>query len=286
MNKWLDVNDPLPIGKLGDLGKLLLSCILAKAVWQFYDSKWMQREWTKDTVHFTFERRSSTPKGIFINEPFLSARFDGCHQPRGVDNYRSHLFPKILALGIMFLEIEFAIKIENYWMLDDLGPDSEPTVNADHIAAIDVFNKIELWEERETFGAFRDVIGACLTPDNFNQFWNDVQGLRDAFKKYIVNPLQALYETAWENPGTSHIRVIKLDSSDLFLLAATETARSVSPLPAPLPTPLPAIVATLADHMPLYSPIMQLYFKGLHSTPVNKTIDKELSTETLDPVGT
>jgi len=69
----------MPLAKLLDVVKLsrkmrlLLSYILAKAVWQFYDSGWMQKEWTKETVHFMFERRSDTPKGIFINEPFLSA---------------------------------------------------------------------------------------------------------------------------------------------------------------------------------------------------------------------
>jgi hypothetical protein len=240
--------------------KLLLSYFLAKAVWQFYDSKWMQREWTKETVHFMFERRSKTPKGIFINEPFLSARFDSCHQPRSTDvEFRSHLFPKLLALGIMFLEIELAIKIEKHRMPEDLGRDGEPTVNADHIAAMEVFNKIELWEESETFGVFREVIDACLTPDNFNPFLNDVQGLRDALKKHIVNPLQALYKTAWENPDISYIRAIELDSLGPSLPETTEeTARPVSPLAVPLPPPLPGPVEAPAYHLAYYSPTTHL----------------------------
>ena len=243
----------LDVVKLSRKMKLLLSYFLAKAVWQFYDSDWMQREWTKETVHFMFERRSKTPKGIFINEPFLSAHFDGCRQPRGVDDeFRSHLFPKILALGIMLLEIELGIKIEEHRMLEDLGPDGEPTVNADHIAAMEVFNKTELWEEKETFKALKDMIKTCLTPDEFNPFLNDVQGLRDAFQKRIVNPLQALYKTAWENPDTSHVRAIELGSSGPSLPEATgETARHVSPLLAPLPTLLPA---TPAYQMSYYSP--------------------------------
>jgi hypothetical protein len=71
--------------------RLLLSYFLAKAVWQFYDSEWMQREWTKNTVHFMFERRPKMPKGIFINEPFLSACFDGRNQSFNPDTeFRSH----------------------------------------------------------------------------------------------------------------------------------------------------------------------------------------------------
>ncbi len=247
----------LNVAKLSRKMRLLLSYFLAKAVWQFYDSGWMQKEWTKETVHFMFERRSTTPKGIFINEPFLSARFDGIHQPRCVDDeFRSHFFPKILALGIMLLEIELGIKIEEYRMRENLGPDGEPNVNADHIAAEEVFNKTELWEVKATFRAFKDLIKTCLTPDEFHPFLNDVQGLRDAFKRLIVNPLWALYRDAWENPDISYVPAIKLDSPGPFPPEATkETARHMSQLPAPLPTPLPAISAYL---MPYYSPATHL----------------------------
>lgn len=36
--------------------KLLLSYLLAKSIWQFYDSEWMKRDWTKDSIHFMRER--------------------------------------------------------------------------------------------------------------------------------------------------------------------------------------------------------------------------------------
>jgi hypothetical protein len=247
----------LDVVKLSRKMRLLLSYILAKAVWQFYDSEWMQKEWTKETVHFMFERRSKTPKGIFINEPFLSASFDGCHRPRVADyEFRSHLFPKILGLGIMLLEIELGIKIEEHRMPEDLDPDGEPSVNADHIAAIDVFNNTG-WDDKDTFGASKDVIGACLTPDNFTCFVNDVQGLRNAFEKHIVNPLQTLYKTAWENPDTAHVRAIKLDSSSPSLPEVNEgTTRLISPSPSP--TPLPAPVATPGYQMQHYLPATHL----------------------------
>jgi hypothetical protein len=241
----------LTITKLSQKMKLLLSYFLAKAAWQFYASKWMQREWTKETIHFMFERRSNTPKGIFINEPFLSARFESCEPAQGdEDEFRSHLFPKILALGIVFLEIELGIDITDHRMPEDLGPDGEPTVNADHIAAMEVFEKTK-WDELETFGAFRDVIGACLTPVDFKPFLNDPQGLRDAFDKHIVNPLQILYETAWENPDTSRVRPIETDISGPSRPGAVEEGtRSASPLPAPSATP--------GYQMPYYLPVPYL----------------------------
>jgi hypothetical protein len=190
--------------------KLLLSYFLAKAVWQFYDSEWMRSEWTKETVHFMFERRSYSPKGIFVNEPFLSAHFDCPHIVQD-DAFRSHLFPKILALGIMFLEIELGISFEEQ-KISCLGPDGQPTVNTDHMAAIKVFNNAKLWDEMETFRGFKGVINACLTPAPFMPFLNDADGRRDAFDKYIVTPLQELYRRNWEDPDTSSIREIEISS--------------------------------------------------------------------------
>jgi hypothetical protein len=239
------------VAKLSRKMKLLLSYFLAKAVWQFYSSEWMQQEWTKETVHFMYERRSRTPKGIFIDEPFLSARFDNAQPAQDKDDeFRSHHFPKILALGIMFLEIELGIDIKDYRMPEDLGPDGEPTVNADHIAAIEVFNKTE-WDEMETFSVFRDVIGACLTPDDFKPFLNDTEGLRDAFEKRIVNPLHILYKTAWENPDTSHVRAIEVDISRPSPSEATD--RGVHPA-----SPLPVSSAARVYHIPFCSPAPHL----------------------------
>ncbi|OXV08982.1 hypothetical protein Egran_03256 [Elaphomyces granulatus] len=235
----------LKITKLSWKMKLLLSYFLAKAVWQYYDSDWMQREWTKEMVHFMFEQRSKTPKGIFINEPFLSARFDSRQPAQEKDNeFRSHLLPKILALGIMFLEIELGIDIKDHRMPEDLGPGGEPAVNADHIAAMEVFNETE-WDKRETFGVFRHVIGACLIPDDFKPFLDDIQGLRDALKKHILNPLQNFYKDAWENPDTSHVRPIEIDISGPSRPGAIEEGvRSVLP---PVPSATPWKMSSLLD---------------------------------------
>jgi hypothetical protein len=215
--------------------KLLLSYFLAKAVWQFYDSEWMQQEWTKETVHFMFEKTSSTPKGIFVNEPFLSTRFDSGIAQVQNDIFRPHIFPKILALGIMFLEIELGIWIEEH-RAGQLDPNSEPTANIDHIVAVEVFTNTN-WEERMS-GAFGDVIAACLTPSDFRQFPNDIQGLRAAFEKHIVNPLQNLYMAAWNSdPEKSIVRAIELEFAPQPLPDIIKETSQISLLSAPSPTP-------------------------------------------------
>lgn len=238
--------------------KLLLSFLLAKAVWQFYDSNWMQKEWTKNTVHFMFayEQRSDTPKGIFINEPFLSARFDDRHLSQSVDKeFRAHQFPKILALGIMLLEIELGMKIESRRKPEYLGLDGKLTVNTDHFVAAELFNDDELWSKKDTFPGFKDIIGACLTPDDFMPYLNDVQGLRDALEKCVVDPLQDLYKKAWvENPETSYVPPIKFDFPIQSLPQVTEEdVRSTLPLPA-LPPAQPTQSGTPVAQMSYYSP--------------------------------
>ena len=237
--------------KLSGKMKLLLSYYLAKAVWQFYDSEWMRREWTKETVQFMFERRSMHPRGIYINEPFLNTHFDGLRENQGVnDDFRTHPFPKVLALGIMFLEIELGIKIEDYRQPEDIETNGEPTVNADHIAAMGLFNSDSLWEERETFGAFREVIGACLIPDDFNTALSDVQSLRNVLKRKVVQPLQALFMAAWGHPDSSQIRPLELETSETAELAFHEKTHPASASNLPM---------TILTHQPLCpSPLPQL----------------------------
>ncbi|KAJ8116066.1 hypothetical protein ONZ43_g4521 [Nemania bipapillata] len=45
-----------------DLLRLLLSYLLAKAVWQLYDSDWTASNWSKDSRHFMRERVNDQPK--------------------------------------------------------------------------------------------------------------------------------------------------------------------------------------------------------------------------------
>ncbi|KAH8897707.1 hypothetical protein GQ53DRAFT_712148 [Thozetella sp. PMI_491] len=270
----IKLSELLSAAKLSRKMKLLLSYFLAKSVWQFYESEWMKEPWTKERVHFMFERRSKTPKGIFINEPFLCAQFD--HSSGGEESavhhdYRSHLFPKILSLGIMFLEIELGIKIEDYRPPGSVGPDGKPTVNADHFAAMEVFDQTELWDDAETFAAFKNVIGVCLIPDSFKPHLHDPGAVRSAFQEKVVNPLRLLYKSAWEMPDTSEIRAIDLSiqrSTNLNRTAAVERSRPISPAPLPFdpmatgaqyPFTLPAPHPSLwAYHTPFLHPGMQL----------------------------
>lgn len=93
--------------------KLALSYILAKSFWQFYNSDWMKSRWTSEFIHFMLEESlndvgDAEQPTIKACNPCYSFRFSNsdsdfteyCDAPS-----IGHHYPRVLALGIMLLEI-------------------------------------------------------------------------------------------------------------------------------------------------------------------------------------
>lgn len=192
--------------------RLLLSYQLAKAIWQFYESDWMSTPWDKDKIFFMLQRRPDTLASIYVNEPFLSATFEDHIPPQPVTQaaYRSHHFPKILALGIMMIEIELGSKIENY-IEPDMLEVGKVSMTTYHIAAIAAFRKGQLWKAKDTFCFVKDAIEICLVPDVFKPFLNDVEGQRDELYRGIVARLGNRYRDLWADPENREVDPIDLD---------------------------------------------------------------------------
>ncbi|KAK1704940.1 hypothetical protein BDP67DRAFT_478738 [Colletotrichum lupini] len=199
--------------KLKRKQRLTIAYLVANAVWQFYDSTWMRKEWNKHTIHFMLERRGNTAKAIYVNEPFLSTRFDAAEPPsEDRMKFRYHPLPKILAPGIMMLEIELGLNIEDYYQDRPEFYDAQGTltVNASHIIAMEIFKTSDLWEERDTFKPFKELIGACLTADPFRSLAEHPGQLRDAIYKHVVAPLKGFYEIAWGDFEESDVGPIRV----------------------------------------------------------------------------
>ncbi|KAI3530064.1 extracellular alkaline serine protease [Colletotrichum filicis] len=181
----------------------------------FYDSTWMRREWNKDTIHFMLERRGNTAKAVYVDEPFLSAHF---HEPEPLSEdkmrFRYHPLPKVLALGIMMLEVELGLKIEDHCQNrpECYDADGNLTVNATHIIAMEIFKTSDLWEEKETFEPLKELIGNCLTADPFRNIVEHPRRIRDAIYSHVVVPLKKLFETAWGDFEKSAVRPIRMQS--------------------------------------------------------------------------
>jgi hypothetical protein len=173
----------------------------------------------QSTTSLSCLNEDQTPqKGIFVNQPFLSTRFGGKDvrlQPMN-PGHRSHRLPKLLALGIMLLEIELNIKIEEHRLPADLNDDGKPNVNADHHAAVILLKKNELWEEKETIQVVKKAIAICLMPDEFKDVLKDKEGIRVLFRKSIVESLYAAYKLF----GGDSVRPITLNSPTVPLLGS------------------------------------------------------------------
>ncbi|RBA17973.1 extracellular alkaline serine protease [Fusarium proliferatum] len=162
----------------------------SKSMWQFYSTDWLGKEWTKESIHFMFERRQS-PKdaGIYLNEPFISAHFDPDNKTNDSD-FRPHKFPKIKALGIVLLEIELGTVIEDHYDDECRAPDGELNADADLYVALKLFDDPDRLED--TFPLLKSVIGDCLRPSKFMQHRHNIEELRKVLQEEVVDHLHTL----------------------------------------------------------------------------------------------
>ncbi|EHK17752.1 uncharacterized protein TRIVIDRAFT_66654 [Trichoderma virens Gv29-8] len=171
--------------------KEVLSWLLAKATWQYYNSKWMLKPWNKESVHFLSEQRRTEDghqlDGIFVNEPLLSISIapqlfasedtKACSQRR-TDTKSSpkqrrlpfggkpvHPIPKILALGIMLMEIQLCRPIETLhedpeW--SQYCPNGKPNQNTNFKICRDLIAKKSFFDDIS--GPLEGLIRACIQP--------------------------------------------------------------------------------------------------------------------------
>ncbi|KAK4201197.1 hypothetical protein QBC40DRAFT_324993 [Triangularia verruculosa] len=170
--------------------RLLLCSLLAQIVWQFYDSDWVNHEWTKENFRFLYETRTDETTGLFVDGPFLSAQFSD-DRPLYTGPCQVHRFPRIASLGITLLEIELDIDISREQSSNSLSV-LEPRNLA---RAHQLLNEKHRW--RETFSRLREVIQRCLSPDDFESCRGNRERERDLFQELVVLPLHELYINAW-----------------------------------------------------------------------------------------
>ncbi|KAK7930998.1 subtilisin-like protein [Apiospora marii] len=190
--------------------RLLLSYILAKAVWQFYDTMWMGQAWNKDTLHFMFEKSDNCPKAVWVNEPFLNHDFDTDNISQDDDTLRIHQFPKILALGIMMMEIELGIDIEDKRSADCINDDGSPVINADLTTALGVFNN-DLQAKTDVMGPLKKAIEVCILPTSFDQYQDNIDSIRESLLQRVVRPIEQFYMIAWEHPDETEVKPLDLE---------------------------------------------------------------------------
>lgn len=200
----------LQLHRLSTRMKIALSYILAQSFWQFYNSDWMKSRWTSEFIHFMLEkslddvRDAGEPK-IKACNPCYSFRFNDsdsdfaehCVAPR-----ISHRYPRVLALGILLLEIGGEVPPPE----DNAGPSQHQSIvlkiNNDWATGKRVL-KSTRWPDFDfkysgtIAQSYKTVVGNCFDEKIFktNADQRPDQGIEDRrsiFYERIVYPLNKL----------------------------------------------------------------------------------------------
>lgn len=173
--------------------KTVLSWLLAKAVWQYYDSPWMVHPWTKRNVHFLPELRKDPygnkkyNDGIYVNEPLLSISISPSTPNGEQASPPRHRIPKVFELGMMLIEIQLGYPIENLYADQAWLQHSncgKPHSNTNLFICRDLIK--ESWFSCHLQDHLEDLINQCINPDKTfyphvgDHHDHDTEGIRGA----------------------------------------------------------------------------------------------------------
>lgn len=208
-----------------DMPKLLLSYLLAKAVWRFYESDWMTPHWTKDVIHFMRQKldfvSNSHETLISIHMPHFrtevrSSWFHHSPSEEPSDDLgllerfppdKGHPHPKVRALGILLLEIQLGRRNE------DIYKESTQMQNSDSFDATRIINSPS-WKEGRTYEALKDMIHICIRGAT-DDFGTNESSARAGVSTYVVEPLRKLFKLAFssdQEPDSFHTDPVSLKS--------------------------------------------------------------------------
>jgi nucleoside phosphorylase len=197
--KWLE-----GAPRLSNRVKITLAYILAKSVWQYYNSSWMTVPWTHENIHLINERgnlsQNTKPHPYFITK---------LREPdKNVEDFYDaedlmHMYPNVLALGILLIEIATNQPYKDYkgsyrW--------DKTVINEYYNWAWTKANKSNLKKSINT--VYEGVVDSCLKTDLFeeNQFDLSIpptnsETRQSIIYRKIVLPLKKLfdaYRDDWE----------------------------------------------------------------------------------------
>lgn len=193
----------LDLYELKSTGKIILAYVLVKSVWQFYSSDWMNTPWSTESIHFMREQPSSTSDGFHLPEinpadPYFAFGFENSTNDASLEHYDSwyvlHQYPRILALGVLLVEICRGRSRKNRVFE---AKTLEEKINNDYTSSWEAI-KSSSWPDlkfrnstaRDTYRAVAEV---CLSKEIFGNT-GDIEERRNILRKRVVCPLGKLLE--------------------------------------------------------------------------------------------
>ncbi|KAK8023582.1 hypothetical protein PG993_011648 [Apiospora rasikravindrae] len=194
-------------GTFTEKQKEVLSWILAKSVWQYYSSPWIQQPWNKDSVSFLIDRQHGEDAqvcNVFVDEPLLSVSIaqdsaggekrqgqqavgtkTDVHR-RGLSRFSKplHPVPKILALGVMLVEIQLGRPIESLYgdpQWSHYCPQGKKNQNTDYRICCDLITRRHFFEDMDISDPLELLIRNCIHPNEsfIPPQVRDEEGVRD-----------------------------------------------------------------------------------------------------------
>ena len=169
----------------------ILAVVLAHAVMHCSEGPWLPADFDKKQIFFFREEGAQHPD---VRRPLFALDF--AHLQTTVDDddnlFSVHSKPTILSLGILLLEINDGIKIEDHWAPGDLMDGSIPNESTNLTTALRLLEKLddELW-----IGS-QDAVRACLEWDEMNDGREDEDFVKRVYE-LIVEPLEDVLRQAW-----------------------------------------------------------------------------------------
>ncbi|KAK4944600.1 hypothetical protein LTR10_016034 [Elasticomyces elasticus] len=201
----LSLSDALRTRHLSNRMKVILAYIIARSVWEFYDSDWMSKPWTAQDIHFmqeTLDGECDEPL-LFVNRPFLSVQWNDIKDDASESSSRAgliHRYPRILELGLMMIEIGSGRRAADHF------PSSEANINSDWLFARGFLSKVTPWDDFE-YNRYWDAARSCVNSQVFFQATprgnqgrvsHDIEGRRRMILEEVVLPLENLLTgTGW-----------------------------------------------------------------------------------------
>ncbi|UKZ93088.1 uncharacterized protein TrAFT101_008020 [Trichoderma asperellum] len=228
----------LHYSKLTDRNKAILSYLLVESVWQYYDCGW--ENWSTETVQFMSQRArlNDSSEVVYVNQPFLHAKFDkrmieetinGLNtankgsvkrgeldksQPAVTLSSNStlfHKYPKLLALGIMLLEIQLGRKLESFETPDIYEKD--PSI-ARHRLASAILEDEFLWPPENAWIVIKEIIEMCIDNRKAKAILKgDTREVRQKIYEQIVVPLRVFILEAWKQKDIEDVDPVTIEKA-------------------------------------------------------------------------
>ncbi|KIW22421.1 uncharacterized protein PV07_12308 [Cladophialophora immunda] len=232
-------------GKLSARHKIFLAFIISKAFWQYYDSDWMNVEWSVETIQLlqTSNPESETP---FLkiksttSDGLMKRKLESQNTSEGIPQL--HRYPYILNLGLLLVQLG-SITPETT-IFAEMTTNSTGAENNDicvscctKISEDNVWPTIEIPAKHKL--RYRHIVEECLpTPSEIPKALFDVQldaaGRRAALRDYVVRPLFELFQDM-SNPDTKEFQPPRVTLSHrLPVLQAEDVANKASKNPSDL----------------------------------------------------